>query len=197
MYNVGMNTYFKDGKYYCSPRFKALQIILLSLIIIGIGLLLSQKLWVSKLVEYILKRDADYSYVPINPTLGTSTSPTYKNPVVKIPDPVNLPIIQRGTVSGFVKIGPTCPVVRFPEDPNCADKPYQTTLVIKSSVPGKGGGVLVSSDANGHFSTRLIPGTYIISSQNEAVMPRLAPVTFEVKAVKVTVLNIAFDSGIR
>jgi hypothetical protein len=33
-------------------------------------------------------------------------------------------------ISGVVTLGPTCPVMRNPPDPQCADKSYQTNLVL-------------------------------------------------------------------
>ncbi|HTK33346.1 MAG TPA: hypothetical protein VL335_02235, partial [Candidatus Paceibacterota bacterium] len=39
-------------------------------------------------------------------------------------------------VHGTVMLGPTCPVMRNPPDPSCADKPYATLVVVfRSSDP--------------------------------------------------------------
>jgi len=53
-----MNGNFNWKDYQPSPLLKAIQIFLLILIIIGIGLLATQKMWVPKVVEYILGKEA-------------------------------------------------------------------------------------------------------------------------------------------
>ena len=148
---------------------KLVQIMLLVLIIIGVGLLLTQDKWVPKAVEHLLKEDAAVS----------ETRPGK---------------VDTG-VEGIVTIGPMCPVMR--EDVPCPDKPFETTLVISSDLPGKGAGIVISTDKNGYFSQELVPGTYTIRAQSEGMMPSLSPVTFEVKSGKRASLNLQFDSGIR
>ena len=196
-----MNFDFKKYGYNPSPFLKAVQFTLLILIIIGIVLLITQKLWVPSLVSYIIKNDPapaltildaeDTPIVPSTPPKGTTTPPT------PTPAPVDRPGKVDTGVEGVVTIGPTCPVVRFPDDGSCADKPYQTTLVIASTIPGKNGGMLVHTDAQGFFSQELTPGTYTISSASDVTLPRLSPVTFEVVSHKRASLNLQFDSGIR
>lgn len=48
---------FKRDNYHPSPLLIAIQVFLLNLIIIGIVLLVTQKLWVPKLVQYILRNE--------------------------------------------------------------------------------------------------------------------------------------------
>lgn len=169
---------------------KTIRIFLLVLIIIGVGLLFTQKIWVPKVVDYILQSEA-------TTTLATPIVPTTK----PTPKPSPIPVVRPGQidsgVEGIVTIGPVCPVVRYPADPACADKAYETTLVIKGNLIGKSGGILVQSDTQGYFSQELIPGTYTISAVGDRVMPRLSPVTFEVVLHKRISLNLQFDSGIR
>lgn len=50
-----MKTNFKWRDYHPSPLLKAVQIFLLVLIILGIGLIFTQKLWVSYVVDYLIK----------------------------------------------------------------------------------------------------------------------------------------------
>lgn len=100
-------------------------------------------------------------------------------------------------MEGIVTIGPTCPVVRYPDDGTCANQPYQTTLIIVSTLPGRGGGILVKTDSKGYFSKELTPGTYTINAQAEGKLPRLSPETFTVVLDKRVSLNLVFDSGIR
>ncbi len=162
---------------------KAIRIFLFVLIVIGVTLLCTQRFWVPKLVNYIFERQGT-SFEPVESTISTST-------------PVARPGKVDTGVEGIVTIGPTCPVMRIPPDPQCADKPYPTTLIIASTIIGKNGGVLVKTDSKGYFSKELEPGTYTIKAESNSQLPRLAPVTFTVLAHKLVSLNLQFDSGIR
>ena len=173
-------TAIKTG-YHSTPLMKAIRIFLLVLIIIGICLLITRNMWVPKLVEHIVSKENGYQII---------------NPIIPQPPEVRAGKIDTG-VEGIVTIGPTCPVVRYPDDGTCANRPYQTTLIIASDLKGKGGGILVRTDKNGYFSHELMPGNYTISAQSQTSMPRLAPVTFEVKLHTRVALNLIFDSGIR
>jgi|CXWL01.1.fsa_nt_gi hypothetical protein len=59
-----MHFNFTRGEYNPSSFIRAVQIFLLILILIGIGLLVTQKVWVPKLVEYILSSDTT-TVVPV------------------------------------------------------------------------------------------------------------------------------------
>ena len=50
-------------------------------------------------------------------------------------------------VRGVAMLGPTCPVMRNPPDPQCADKPYQGNLVLTTSV--------IRTPFSGHFGNPL------------------------------------------
>ena len=77
-------------------------------------------------------------------------------------------------IQGTVMIGPTCPVMKNPPDPNCADKPYAAKLILY----GKDGTSLIqkfSADSAGKFSLVLTPGEYNIKGDNSASpFPRCA-----------------------
>ena len=64
-------------------------------------------------------------------------------------------------IKGVVRLGPTCPVQKNEDDPNCADKMYQTKLELTrfNSVE-----VLktFSSNKDGEFEVRVAPGEYTI-----------------------------------
>ena len=45
-----------DAEYRPSPMLRAVQYVLLTLIVIGVVLLATQRMWVPKVVEYILAR---------------------------------------------------------------------------------------------------------------------------------------------
>jgi len=168
---------------------KFVRIFLLVLIVIGIGLIATQKSWVPELVNKILSSDPNFNKI--------------LPPVVLLPiKPVVPPVVRDGKVDtgveGIATIGPTCPVERIPPDPACADKPFKTNLVIASTLPGRGTGILITTDANGYFSHALSPGTYTISAPGgETSLPRLTPIKFTVTLHNVVSLNLQFDSGIR
>ncbi len=98
-------------------------------------------------------------------------------------------------IRGMVTIGPTCPVMREPPDPQCADKPYQASLRIKNQA----GKVVIEVKTNkdGTFKFDLPPGQYTIENAAGGVMPSLSPVTVTVGQNGYQEVNLQFDSGIR
>ena len=100
-------------------------------------------------------------------------------------------------ITGKILLGPTCPVVR-PGDPKCADKPYQTQIVVKTE-DGSREVTRFSSNGKGEFRVRLPGGTYRLESATSGVspFPRLSPILATVEPNKFTTLTIHFDSGIR
>jgi len=171
-----------NSAYRPTPFIRTIQIILLILIIIGVGLLATEKLWVPKLVNYMLKDDPN---IPLEKIDFTNTIPVAR------PGKID------SGVEGIVTIGPTCPVQRIPDDGTCADKPYKTTLVLASKLPGRGTGIMIKTDDKGYFSATLAPGSYTISAPLGNALPRFNPVSFEVLPHKRVSLNLQFDSGIR
>lgn len=61
-----------------SPQMRAVQIFLLTLIIIGVGLLLSQKFWVPRLVAFVLSNEATSMEMPQNDTYQKVPTTTTK-----------------------------------------------------------------------------------------------------------------------
>jgi hypothetical protein len=172
---------------------QAVRIFLLVLIVLGLGLLGTQAYWVPSVVKEILAHETQPVVIPV----ATSTPSVPIKPVsTPAPHPVPVPAVTSG-VDGFVTIGPTCPVMQAPPSDACADKPYETTLVLASTIIGRNGGVLIKSDAQGHFSQNLGAGTYTIRAQSSDVLPRLSPIRFMVEEGKRTKVNVPFDSGIR
>lgn len=174
---------------------KPIQIFLAALIVIGVGALVTQKLWVPSVVTQINKQDTATGVVPVNND-GTGTYTTTTTTVTSTTTTPRPGKVATG-VEGIVKIGPTCPVEKIPADPACADKPYPTTLVIASTIMGRQGGILVKTDDKGYFSLAMAPGTYTLRAQSTANIPSLAQMTFTVVAGKLTSVNPVFDSGIR
>lgn len=181
-------TLLNEQKYYSSPLMRSIQIFLLILIVIGIGLLLIKNIWVPRLVEYILKNEnrTETEVSSRAPSFTTETATTSEKQLK-----------TSGKVDGLVTIGPTCPVIKSPPDGACDDKPFKTTLLIVSNTQSDKSFYLVSTDDNGYFFKDLVPGNYTIKAKEEAVMPSLSPVIFDVVTEKTTHLTLQFDSGIR
>ncbi len=98
-------------------------------------------------------------------------------------------------IHAIATIGPTCPVMRIPPDPQCADRPYKADFKITKR--GSFFSQSVSSGDNGEFNINLLPGEYTISTISQNIMPRLSSVEFVVTQGKITELTLQFDSGIR
>lgn len=186
---------YKGMEDNASAFIRVLRIVLLVMTVAGIALIVTRDSWVPKVVNLILSYEEQGVLIKAEIPNGNVKDED------KIPTPMPIPSPRPGKVDtgveGIVTIGPTCPVVRYPADPKCADKPYETTLVIASTLPGKGGGILVKTGKDGYFSQELVPGTYTIRTQQELMLPSLAPETFTVKQGQRAALNLVFDSGIR
>lgn len=180
-----MKKNWKHCKYHPSPIVRVIQALLLVLIVVGVALLLTQKIWVPKLVDYLVQPVA----------ISTVQYTPHKKPANTVPS-TRPGKIDTG-VEGIVTIGPVCPVVKNPPAPECENKPYKTTLILITNIIGRNGGVLIETDERGYFSHELVPGSYTIRSQSGDSLPRLTPVTFQVEKGKITSLNLLFDSGIR
>ena len=104
----------------------------------------------------------------------------------------------KGVVSGSVMLGPTCPVERNPPDPDCAPRPYQTTIDIQPANPSAPS-ITVPTDASGTFSVSLDPGTYTLhaESQNNSSLPRCTDAQVNVDAGASQTTTINCDTGIR
>ncbi len=102
-----------------------------------------------------------------------------------------------GTAVGTVMLGPTCPVERDPPDPECADKPYQTQLVVTSADGSK---IIKESgsDASGKFYIELPPGEYALRSAAAGnILPYCQSPTFTIHANGSTEVTVSCDTGIR
>lgn len=103
-----------------------------------------------------------------------------------------------GSIEGTVFLGPVCPVVQYPPDPSCDDRPYETKLAVYTAAES---GVVreFSSNASGKFSVELPPGEYVIRSAVAAnVLPYCSSdENISVKANDSTTVVVYCDSGIR
>jgi hypothetical protein len=108
-------------------------------------------------------------------------------------------------IEGQALIGPTCPVARV-GDRKCADRPYHTTIIVKT-LDGREV-ARVPTDAQGKFRAALEPEFYSISTSSakrmQVVTVKDAPVTLrlpdhqvQVVVGRFTAVKLIFDSGIR
>ena len=96
-------------------------------------------------------------------------------------------------ISGAVVLGPTCPVEKNPPDPQCADKPYQTTVV---AYQGSSAIASVSSGMDGTFTLLLKPGSYILRAGSISYYPRCTPLQV-MASTSPQHVTITCDTGIR
>jgi hypothetical protein len=103
-----------------------------------------------------------------------------------------------GNIYGTVLLGPVCPVMMDPPDPQCADKPYATSLDV-TTIDGSRVIKQFSSDGNGRFNIEIPPGQYVVRSAATAnILPYCqSNGTFTVGANDSTEVTISCDTGIR
>ena len=73
-------------------------------------------------------------------------------------------VVEEFKVTGSVSAGPTCPVVRNPPDPACADKPVAEAVIEITRPDGEVIG-RVLSDRSGLFTISLAAGEYTLTPQ--------------------------------
>lgn len=101
-------------------------------------------------------------------------------------------------ISGTVTLGPTCPVMRNPPDPQCAEKPYQTTVqIIAVGSPKSSPFATVETDKNGYYKIMIPPGEYAVQPVGGKVLPRCETKNVTVGPDTVSQVDISCDSGIR
>lgn len=99
-------------------------------------------------------------------------------------------------IKGVVMLGPTCPVEKNPPDPNCADKPYQTMIVVFRVSDPVHAISFTNSGADGKFSLSLPPGDYILGA-GESNLPRCDHPQVTVGPDSYATTTISCDTGIR
>lgn len=102
----------------------------------------------------------------------------------------------KGTVTGKVLLGPTCPVEHNPPLPGCAPKPYETTVDVKSVAPAESYAVL-KTDSSGSFKISLLPGSYSFQAQGKSPFPFCSAVQVDVVSGETQDITINCDTGIR
>ncbi|SRR5258708_1071339 len=100
-------------------------------------------------------------------------------------------------IKGKVLLGPTCPVMRNPPDPQCAEKPYQTQFVL--TTPDQSQVIKeFSSDTQGKFSVDVPAGAYFIRSAPGAkILPRCSNASVTVTSNTYANVIVSCDTGIR
>lgn len=100
-------------------------------------------------------------------------------------------------IRGQVLLGPACPVMRDPPDPQCADKPYKVSLVVTTPDSSRAATSFSSDDA-GKFSVSVPPGDYEIHSASGSQMPPLCRTgSIHVTQGSFTETTVYCDTGIR
>jgi len=101
-------------------------------------------------------------------------------------------------VRGTVTAGPTCPVVRDPPDPACAERPVAGAVLVFSTPAGVEAARVVSGK-DGTFVVELAPGSYRLTAQPvDGLMRTPAPMDIEVKPGQpMADLKVSYDTGIR
>lgn len=100
-------------------------------------------------------------------------------------------------IRGTVMLGPTCAgPERVPPDPDCADKPYVTTVTVSRAGAGS---VLATaqSDSRGRFEFSLPPGEYTVTAKGGDVLPSCGTVEITVGPSGYGTADISCDTGIR
>lgn len=108
------------------------------------------------------------------------------------------PIPASSGISGTVLLGPTCPVMRNPPDPQCADKPYSVALEV-TTINGSNIIANLFSDSQGKFKVNIAPGEYTIKSVNKSSpYPRCSSNgNVSVRKNVFTEIIVSCDTGIR
>jgi hypothetical protein len=102
-----------------------------------------------------------------------------------------------GGIHGTVMLGPSCPVMRNPPDPQCADKPYQTSITVSHAGSPSVVFATAQSAVDGTFTLSLPPGNYIISAAGGTSLPRCSNTSATVGSSGYTQIQISCDTGIR
>lgn len=105
--------------------------------------------------------------------------------------------VAGGGIAGEVVLGPSCPVMGPGMEEECADKGYQTTLVVKTK-DEKREVARVRSGADGRFRVTLAPGEYSVGPLPGAGQLPVCKMQFvTVEPGQFAPIAIHCDTGIR
>ncbi len=101
-----------------------------------------------------------------------------------------------GTVMVKVVSGPSCPVVRDDDDPQCRPRPVDHAELSVQAKDGNEAATLTV--VHGRAEGNLAPGSYLLMPQRVAGLMGVAkPVPFRVAAGRTVHLDVVYDTGIR
>lgn len=101
-------------------------------------------------------------------------------------------------VTGKVLLGPTCLVIKDPPDPECTDKPYQTTVQVISIESSKSSPLAtVETDKEGQYKVLLPPGEYDLQALGDMPFPQCETKNIIVEPDVMHEVNLFCDTGIR
>src|SRR3989338_11054738 len=100
-----------------------------------------------------------------------------------------------GRVSGTILLGPTCPAVKDPPDPACADKPIFGEFIVQNAM-GSVEFARFGTQRDGSFEVTLPAGEYYITWA-EPLGPGIQGQLVNVIAGETSEYTILFDTGIR
>lgn len=116
--------------------------------------------------------------------------------VITPPSPSLEEIDGKSGIVGKIVLGPTCPTVGPGMDEVCQDKPYQTTVVVRT-IDGTKEITTFTSDAEGNFKVSLAPGNYLLVPVSNDRSAFGKPQPLAVKEGEFISVTIAYDTGIR
>ena len=139
-------------------------------------------------------------HISLESRVATSSSEAVSSTTPATSSPTSIPpkhINALGTVNGTILLGPTCPVEHNPPEPQCADKPYQTSIRI-SEAGTSASYRTISSTAQGTFSVDLAAGSYTFAPVGGGGMPPTCRIaTVNVTSGQMQKLTLSCDTGIR
>ncbi|OGD67157.1 hypothetical protein A2442_02045 [Candidatus Campbellbacteria bacterium RIFOXYC2_FULL_35_25] len=112
-------------------------------------------------------------------------------------DPLGILPFDSG-VTGKVLLGPVCPVMQYPPDPACDDRPYETTVqVISVGSPKSSPFATVKTNKDGEYTLMLPPGKYGLQAIGGNPLPWCATKEITIKPSVILQINLSCDTGIR
>jgi len=107
-------------------------------------------------------------------------------------------VALQGSLSGSMTIGPMCPVENAANPCTPTAETYAAHKVYVYDSSRQKLLATLTPDAQGNFSTKLDPGTYIVDVEHQAVGGvQGAPATVKISAGATATVKISIDTGIR
>ena len=97
-------------------------------------------------------------------------------------------------VKGTVLRGPICPVMQYPPNPQCDDRPYHTTVHLLRDNKKFAS---IQTNETGEYVFMAPPGEYVLSAVSGEPFPRCEDEVVIIEPDVVTTVAISCDTGIR